>query len=61
MKKAFLAILISFLFFTFGLAQEHPEHPKQQPKTTKKETTSITTAELAKSYLPPYLVGCGQW
>lgn len=53
MKKVFLAVLGSFLFFSFAWAQEHPEHPKQQPKTTKqeppkKETASLTTADLAK-------------
>ncbi|EQB62488.1 MAG: hypothetical protein RBG1_1C00001G0067 [candidate division Zixibacteria bacterium RBG-1] len=53
MKKAYLATLIGFLFFSFAWAQEHPEHPKQQPKTTKqehpqKETASLTTADLAK-------------
>ena len=53
MKKICLAVLGCFLFWAVGLAQEHPEHPKQPPKTTKqehpkKETASLTTTELAK-------------
>ena len=56
MKKIYLAVLVFFLFWAVGLAQEHPEHPKQQPKTTKqehpktdkKETASLTAADLAK-------------
>jgi len=53
MKKICLAVLVCFLFWAVGLAQEHPEHPKQPPKTTKqehpkKETASLTTTELAK-------------
>lgn len=49
MKKAFLAVLVSILFFSFAWAQEHPKATTQEhPKTTKKETTSLTTAELAK-------------
>ena len=61
MKKAFLAALISFLFFSFAWAQEHPEHPKQPPKTTKqepakKETASLTTADLAKG-ISDYIEG----
>ncbi|OGC75124.1 MAG: hypothetical protein A2145_02230 [candidate division Zixibacteria bacterium RBG_16_40_9] len=34
------------MFFAFAGAQEHPEHPKG---TAKKETPSITTADLAKA------------
>lgn len=48
MKKVYLAVLVCFLFWAVGLAQEHPEHPKQQPKTAKKETASLTTADLSK-------------
>lgn len=49
MKKAFLAVLVSILFFSFAWAQEHPKATTQEhPKTTKKEPTSLTTAELAK-------------
>ena len=56
MKKICLAVLVCFLFWAVGLAQEHPEHPKQPPKTTKqenpehpkKETSPLTTTELAK-------------
>ena len=67
MKKICLAVLAFFLFWAVGLAQEHPEHPKQQPKTTKqehpehpktdkKETASLTTADLAKG-ISDYIEG----
>lgn len=46
MKKVILAALINFLMWGFVIAQEHPEHPKG---TAKKETPSLTTAELAKA------------
>ena len=46
MKKIYLTVLVCFLFWAVGLTQEHPEHPKS---TAKKQTTSITTADLAKA------------
>lgn len=46
MKKVILAALINSLMWGFVIAQEHPEHPKA---TAKKETPSVTTADLAKA------------
>lgn len=47
MKRILLSVMVSCFFWGFAFAQEHPEHPKSE--TAKKETSKVTTAQMAKA------------